>query len=91
MRQLAKQYGVKKSRGRMLRWQDNGTGGFECARVRVRRFWLTRHPPAFATTMESPVLNERARRVRRGRSETARRKPRAGRRAPIQLARRNEG
>jgi hypothetical protein len=60
MRQLAKQYGAKKPRGRMLRWQENGTGRFECARVRVGRYWLTRRPPAFATTpMESPVLNER--------------------------------
>jgi RNA-directed DNA polymerase len=61
MRDLYKQYGWRKPRGRMIRWRDGATYPVVLSPTRVRPYRLAwQKTPAFASTpMESPVLNER--------------------------------
>lgn len=61
MRQLVKQYGWRKPRGRSIRWQDGSVRPFPMASLKVEPYRLAwQKTPLFASTsMESPVRNER--------------------------------
>ena len=62
MRKLARLYGWKKPGGRTLRWRYDGVSPFEMVSVRVEQFrlgWLKTPRFAMASSVESPVHNER--------------------------------
>jgi len=60
-RELYRQYGWRKPRGRMIRWRDGKTRLVQVSEIRVEPYRLAwqRTPDFASTSMESPVRNER--------------------------------